>query len=313
MGCRGIPTFKALETLLADWKSLQDIDLAGRCQSVLPVLVPLLRKRWRHTWQDRTKGRAPCAPSVEGRMHSRATRVPAGRGANPRVSRLSLGLTLLAIFSSVILLFQRSGSGRTPTVAKGSGRGVLLSPSRDLSGLPRTYFDIEINGVPKGRIVFALYTDVAPLAAENFRALCTGEKGTVPLDFPLRMGAGKPYWFKGNTFYRIIDEFICQTGTWTESVYGGSFKDDPGGLALKHDRPGLISMAQFGPDNNNGAVFIIMRAWPHLDGKFVIFGEVVRGYEIAEEINAYAAVSTLSLSSSRDLSLSSRKALLDQR
>ena len=217
-------------------------------------------------------------------MHSRTKRFPAGRRANPRVSRLSLGLTLLAIFFSVILLFQRSGSGRTPAVAKGSRRGA----GPDLSGLPRTYFDVEINGVPKGRIVFALYTDVAPLAAENFRALCTGEKGTVPVDDPPRMGAGKPYWFKGNQFYRIIDQFVCQTGTWTESVYGGSFKDDPGGLALKHDRPGLISMAQWGPDNNNCDVFIIMKAAPHLDGKFVIFGEVVRGYEIAEEMNAYA-------------------------
>ena len=109
-----------------------------------------------------------------------------------------------------------------------------------MEGLPHTYFDIEIAGVPKGRIVFALYSDVSPLAAENFRALCTGEKGVVPQG---REGAGQTYWFKGRSFYRIIDSFIDQTGANTESIYGGKFDDDAGGLKLKHTRAGLLSMA----------------------------------------------------------------------
>jgi peptidyl-prolyl isomerase D len=112
---------------------------------------------------------------------------------------------------------------------------------------PRVFFDIEINGKAMGRIEFVLYMNEAPRAAENFRALCTGEKGTVP---PGHEGAGGLYHFKGKHFYRIIDQFIDQAGAGTDSVFGGRFKDDPGGLKLKHDRKGLLSMANSGPDTN---------------------------------------------------------------
>jgi peptidyl-prolyl isomerase D len=150
-----------------------------------------------------------------------------------------------------------------------------------------TFFDIEIAGVPKGRIVFEIYHDISPLAGENFRSLCTGEKGgVVPAG---KEGAGKTYWFKDRYFYRIIDQFIDQTGTGTESIYGGQFKDDKGGLErLKHDRPGLLSMANYGPDTNTSHFSILMAPAPHLDGKYVIFGQVISGFEIAKEINSYA-------------------------
>jgi peptidyl-prolyl isomerase D len=79
---------------------------------------------------------------------------------------------------------------------------------------------------------------------------------------------------QGQPFYRIIDQFIDQSGAWTESIYGGQFKDDPGGLALRHDRPGLLSMANTGPDTNGSHFSIVVSPARHLDGKYTIFGEV---------------------------------------
>ena len=111
------------------------------------------------------------------------------------------------------------------------------------------YWDIAVGGKLAGRVEFALFYKEAPLAAENFRALCTGERGVVP---PGREGQGHNYAFKGNRFYRIVHDFMIQTGTPTESVYGGHFPDDPGGLALPHNRPGLVSMANNGRADGKG-------------------------------------------------------------
>ena len=150
---------------------------------------------------------------------------------------------------------------------------------------PRTFFDVSIGGTFAGRIVFAPYYDVSPLAAENFRALCTGEKGVAPTGHE---GAGKPYHFKGAFFYRVIDRFIDQTGAGTDSVYGGQFKDDKGGLKLKHSRPGLLSMANLGPDTNGSHFSIVVAPAPHLDGHYTIFGEVVDGMDVVFRINSLA-------------------------
>eukprot|EP00877_Chromochloris_zofingiensis_P014813 jgi/Chrzof1/9586/Cz04g08140.t1 len=151
------------------------------------------------------------------------------------------------------------------------------------TSMPLVYLDVAIKGSYIGRITMVLFSKEAPRAANNFRALCTGEKGLVPEG---REGAGKRYHFKGNPFYRIIDEFIDQAGAGTESVYGGQFKDDPGGLALKHNRKGLLSMANTGPDTNTSHFSIMMGPAPHLDGKYTIFGEVVEGFEVMDAINA---------------------------
>ena len=164
-------------------------------------------------------------------------------------------------------------------------RQQLIESRRSHPANPRVFFDIEIDGQPVGRIVFVLYATEAPRAAENFRALCTGEKGIVPRGHE---GAGKPYHFKGNSFYRIIDNFIDQAGAHTESVFGGHFKDDAGGLALKHDRAGLLSMANMGPDTNGSHFSIVMAPAPHLDGHYTIFGEVVEGLDVAVAINKLA-------------------------
>lgn len=90
---------------------------------------------------------------------------------------------------------------------------------------------------------------------------------------------------QGNYFYRIIDQFIDQTGAGTESIYGSDFKDDPGGLELKHDRGGLLSMANNGPDTNGSDFSIVVHPSPHLNGAYVIFGEMVSGWNVAVAIN----------------------------
>ena len=91
---------------------------------------------------------------------------------------------------------------------------------------------------------------------------------------------------QGAYFYRIIDQFIDQTGAGTESIYGGVFKDDPGGLALKHNRKGLLSAANLGPDTNGSHFSIVVAPAPHLNGHYTIFGELVSGWEVAAKINA---------------------------
>jgi peptidylprolyl isomerase len=148
------------------------------------------------------------------------------------------------------------------------------------------FFDIKIGSKAAGRIIFELYDDIVPLTTANFKALCTGEKST----------SSKTLHFKGSKFHRIIPEFMIQGGDFTrgdgrggESIYGSKFNDE--NFSVKHTKPGLLSMANSGKNTNGSQFFITTAETSWLDGKHVVFGEVVDGYDLVQTIEGYGSSS----------------------
>jgi len=168
--------------------------------------------------------------------------------------------------------------------AKKKDEETRLKELKSDKRLPLVYFEVEIQGRKVGRIEMVLFTDVSPRCAHNFHLLVTGEAGKVPAGLE---GEGIPLHFKGAPFYRIIDGFIDQAGINTPSALNnGQFDDDEGGLKLKHEYKGLLSMANMGPNTNTAHFSIMMNPAPHLDGHYTIFGQVVSGFNVIDEINA---------------------------
>ncbi|KAK9067593.1 hypothetical protein SSX86_011704 [Deinandra increscens subsp. villosa] len=147
---------------------------------------------------------------------------------------------------------------------------------------PCVFLDLSMDGNPAEKIVIELFADVVPKTAENFRALCTGEKG-------IGSTTGKPLHYKGIVFHRIIKGFMAQggdfskqNGTGGESIYGGKFADE--NFKLDHSGAGMLSMANGGPNTNGSQFFIIFKRQPHLDGKHVVFGKVIKGMDTIKKI-----------------------------
>lgn len=151
---------------------------------------------------------------------------------------------------------------------------------------PRVFFDLSIGGTAAGRVTMELYADTVPKTADNFRALCTGEKGVGK--------SGKPLHYKGSGFHRVIPGFMCQGGDFTmgngtggESIYGAKFADESfAGKAGKHTGMGCLSMANAGPNTNGSQFFICTADTPWLDGKHVVFGKVIDGIDVIKACEA---------------------------
>jgi len=152
----------------------------------------------------------------------------------------------------------------------------------------QVYFDIKIGGQKAGRIEITLDMKNTPRTAENFRCLCTGEKGT-------GMKSNKPLSFKGSKFHRIIPGFMAQGGDFTnhngtggESIYGEKFNDED--FSQRHTGRGVLSMANSGPNTNGSQFFLCFKATPHLNGKHVVFGKVTKGLEILDKLEAIGSM-----------------------
>jgi peptidylprolyl isomerase len=188
----------------------------------------------------------------------------------------------------VLYMIYQAGSSMFP--AKPKGPSVSLGNASGEATNKHIFFEVTIGDAEPLRIEFELFTKICPKTVENFRCLCTGEKG--------KGQSGKPLHFKGSSFHRIIPGFMCQGGDFTrgngtggESIYGSKFADEWEGGVVPHSAPFLLSMANAGPNTNGSQFFITTAVTSWLDNKHVVFGRCTNGSEVIKAMEGVGSSS----------------------